>query len=87
MGKVRVEMDDAGCRALLNSAGVQAEVLRRAQAVAAAASGRASFGTYEADVRPGRKRATAMAKAIDKAAALDNARNNTLAKSIDAGRG
>lgn len=86
--KVKVVMSDAGSRALLNSEGVQADLLARAERIKARADSVAS-GKYEADVQPGKTRAHAMVKTPsgDFRTMASQAKHNTLLKSLDAGRG
>lgn len=76
----------AGANALRNSEAVQAAVLSRAERVASAAR-RASGESYYADVQTGPQRCRAMVHPGSSAACRDNARNNTILRSIDAGRG
>lgn len=86
MAKVQVRMNAAGARELLNSGGVQADLLRRAEAIKASAEGMG--GTYVADVRPGQNRAHAMVKTPegDFRTMAKQAKNNALLKSMGAGR-
>lgn len=89
MAKVRVKMNSAGAQAILNSAGVQGDLLRRAQAIANRANSQLDTldgGAFVADVRPGRTRARAAVKARGPYPRAHNARHNTLLKSLDAGR-
>lgn len=81
MAKVKVKMNPAGAQALLKSAEVQGDMLRRAQAVAAGAG-----EGFSADVIVGRTRARAQAKADNFEARLRNQRENTLLKNLDRGR-
>lgn len=76
----------AGANAFRNSAAMQEAVLSRARAVAEAAQ-RASGARYYADVRRGPQRCRAVVHPGSAAANADNARNNTILKSLDAGRG
>ena len=85
MANVKVKMNRAGVREVLQSDGVQNDLLARAKAIAASANA-SSGGGYAADVIAGKNRARAVVKATDRNSAFDNSRNNTLAKSIDAGR-
>lgn len=86
--KVKVCMSDSGSRALLNSAGVQADLLGRAERIRAKADSIGS-GKYEADVQPGKTRAHAMVKTPngDFRTMASQRKHNTLLKSLDAGRG
>lgn len=79
--KVRVKMNIAGARAIRNSAEVEGDLMRRAQAIEAAAG-----PGYEASSQTGRTRARASVITADFEAIRDNAKNNTLLKSLDRGR-
>ena len=81
MAKVKVKMSSAGAVALMNSSGVQANLMEHASRIGASANSMGS-GTYVADVQPGRERAHAMVKTTDAASRRDNARNNTLLKAM-----
>lgn len=85
MGRVKVKMNSAGARQILNSGKVQADLLRRAEAVRSRAESMGS-GTYAADVQPGKNRAHAMVKTTDAKSCASNAKKNVLLKSLDAGR-
>lgn len=87
MAKVKVRMNPAGAREVLNSSGVQQDLLARAERIKARADSMAS-GKYEADVQPGKNRAHAMVKTPkgDFATMASQAKHNTLLKSMDAGR-
>ncbi|MCR2036241.1 hypothetical protein [Adlercreutzia mucosicola] len=76
----------AGANAFRNAPEVQAAVLARAQRIASAC-GRASGEAYYADVQAGPQRCRAVVHPGSSAACRDNARNNTVLRSIDAGRG
>ena len=84
--KVRVKMNSKGARALLNSAEVQSLLLERAGRVQDSAN--AKLGAtdpeqmYQADVQAGKTRARAMVKTSGHESRRDNARNNTLLKSL-----
>lgn len=84
---VRVKMNSAGAKALMNSPEIQADLLKRANRIKAAADGMAS-GKYEADVQPGKVRAHAMVKTPngDFRTMASQRKHNTLLKSLDAGR-
>lgn len=84
---IKVKMNSAGAKAVLNSAGVQSDLLARANRIKATADGMAS-GKYEADVQPGKTRAHAMVKtpAGDFRTMASQRKHNTLLKSLDAGR-
>ncbi|MHC6175468.1 hypothetical protein [Glutamicibacter sp. X7] len=81
MAKVKVKMNSRGAQQLLKSPEVQADMLRRAQAVADGAG-----EGFSADVIVGRTRARAQAKADTFEAKLKNTREQTLLKNIDRGR-
>lgn len=87
MAKVKVMINSAGAKSLLNSSEVQADLLKRAERIRARADGMGS-GRYEADVRPGKNRAHAMVKTQqgDFKTMASQAKHNTLLKSLDAGR-
>lgn len=68
-------------RALRTDPKVQAEILRRAKAVAAAAG-----DGFEAVTSPPRNRARASVVPVTAEAAARNARDNTLLHALDAGR-
>lgn len=85
MANVKVRMNAAGARAILNSSEVQADLLRRAEAIKSRADTIGS-GKFVADVQPGRNRAHAMVKTTDARSRASNAKHNTLLKSLDAGR-
>lgn len=79
--KVRVKMSSAGSRKVLNSSEVQADLRRRADAIAMAAG-----EGYWPSVQAGVNRARASVITADFKAIRDNAKNNTLLKSLDKGR-
>lgn len=85
MARVKVRMNWAGCTKVRNSAGVQADLLARAQRIKARAESFGS-GVYEADVQPGRTRAHAMVKTTNPRSMASNAKHNSLRRSLDAGR-
>lgn len=88
MAKVtKVVMNHAGAAEVMNSAGVQGDLLARAERIKARADGMGS-GTYEADVQAGRNRAHARVKTPsgDFRTMASQAKHNTLLKSMDAGR-
>ena len=86
MARVKVRMSSAGSRAVMNSEGVRADLLARADRIRERAESMGS-GAYAADVRPGRNRAHAMVKTTDARSIASNAKHNSLLKSLDAGRG
>ena len=86
---LRVELNSAGIKALLSSPEVQADLLRRAEAIAAAAGGAPNF---EASVRvvggsskAGRAYGTVRTATFEGQAA--EATDRALTRAIDAGRG
>ncbi len=81
MAKIRVKINSAAARALLNSAEVKADIARRAGAVAAGAG-----EGFEASVQEGKSRARASVITADVEAIRKNAKNNTLLKNLDLGR-
>lgn len=89
---IRVRINPAGARAVLNSSEVQAELLRRANLVKERAE---SFGSgkYDADVQAGKTRAHALVKTKPGKSSeayrsrRSNAKHNSIAKSIDAAKG
>lgn len=89
---IRVRINPAGARAVLNSSEVQAELLRRANLVKERAE---SFGSgkYEADVQAGKTRAHALIKTLPGRSSeayrsrRSNAKHNSLSKSLDAAKG
>ncbi|SDY29102.1 hypothetical protein [Eubacterium barkeri] len=85
MADVKVKINSAGARQLLNSAAVQGELLKRAEKIKVRADGMGS-GKYVADVQPGKNRAHAMVKTTDFISKKSNAKHNTLLKSINAGK-
>lgn len=84
MSKVKVKLNGAGVRAILNSEKVQSELLSRAERIKARAETKG--GKYVANVQPGKTRAHAIVGTDDFESRLANSRNNSLLKSFDAGR-
>ena len=84
MADVKVVMNHAGAREILNSPEVQAELLARAGRIKSQA--RTHGGNYTADVQPGKSRAHARVSTADDEARKRNLQTNALLKSIDAGR-
>ncbi len=78
---IRVEMNRRGVTELLKSAEVQADLERRAKAIAEAAG-----PGMEVDVRVGKTRARASVRTETFEAILSEATDKTLTKAIDAGR-
>lgn len=82
---VKVKINSAVVRALLNSNSVQSELLDRAMRIQSAANGMGK-GVYSADVRAGKNRAHAMVKTTDFESIRSNAKNNTLLKAMGSGK-
>lgn len=80
MATVRVKINSRGAAALLKSGEVADDLERRVSAIQAAAG----VG-YSADVQAGRTRQRGMVKTETFEAARDNAKNNTLLKSLSRG--
>lgn len=80
--QVRIEMNPSGFQAILKSAEVQADLERRAEAIADAAG-----EGMEYDVRVGKTRARASVRTATPEAMRAEARDKTLTRAIDAGRG
>lgn len=88
--KVKVVINHAGARAVLNDPAVKAELLRRAQLIreaAIASDPRLSSEDIDANAVDGRIRARAGVVTVTPKARNINAKHNTLLKSLDAGRG
>jgi len=83
MAKTRVVLNHAGFQALLTSAEVEADVMRRAEKVAAAAGD--GYEVLPNDRRRGRAGATVAASSAE--AKRDEARDHKLLGALDAGRG
>lgn len=81
MATVRIEVNGAGIRALLKSPEVQADLGRRAGAIAAAAG-----PGHDVDVRVGATRARASVRTGTAAAKRAEAQERALTRAIDAGR-
>lgn len=79
---VRIEMNRAGVGALLKSAEVQADLKRRAEAIAQAAG-----DGMDVDVRVGKTRARASVRTGTFEARRAEARDKALTSALDAGRG
>ena len=94
MAKTYVFLDSAGIQEILKSQAVQDEILKRARQIASHASAGISGMSaatdekhgFEADVRVGKYRARAMVKPTSALTQQIAQRQNTLLKSIDAGR-
>jgi hypothetical protein len=84
MANFKIELNSAGVAALLKSPEVQADLARRADAIAAAAG--AAGGVFGHDVQVGRTRARAMVWTEDVAAMEAEAKDRALTRAVDAGR-
>lgn len=80
--KVKVKINSKGARALLNSEAIQADLLRRAEAILPAEPA----GGFAADVRAGKNRGRAMVKTVSVHGARHNAKHQTILKNLDKGR-
>ena len=92
MADVEVRLNLSGVRAVLSSEGVAADLGRRAKAIESRANGMAERlpGQKKEPYKAKTDRHTHIAAAhvwSSRLGAVDNARHNTLLKSIDAGRG
>ncbi|ATW58729.1 neck protein [Arthrobacter phage Urla] len=86
--EVRIELNDAGIQALLNSSEVQAFLLSKANQMAMAARSRAGGDAiFDATVQPGKNRARASVITDNKSAQEAEAQGRALSSSIDALRG
>lgn len=83
MATVRIVMNRAGARAILRSAGVQADLAARAQRIAAAAGGEPDF---ESEVRVGSNRVRASVRTASIDGRRAEATNRALSRALDAGR-
>jgi hypothetical protein len=81
MGIERIKWRIAGFRELRKSSEVTADLIRRAQRIAAGAG-----SGYSASVSLGKNRGRASVFTKDAAAMRDNAKNNTLIRNLDRGR-
>lgn len=81
MAKVRIELNHDGVAKLLKSAGVQADLKRRGDAIAEAAG-----EGMEADAAIGATRARATVRTATPAAMEREATDRALTRAIDAGR-
>lgn len=82
---VKVKINSSGAREILNSAGVQSDLLHRANGIKRSAESMGN-GTFEADVQAGKCRAHAMVKTTDIVSIRSNAKNNTLLKAMGSGK-
>lgn len=83
MGDIRIEIDDAAAEALLKSAEVRTDLLRRAHRIAAAAG----TGSYDVASSTTPTRARVSVGTADYAARKAEATNRSLSRALDAGRG
>ena len=83
MADLRIEIDDAAAEALLKSPEVRADLLRRAQRIAAAAGA----GSYDVTLSTTPTRARVSVGTADYAARKAEATNRALTRALDAGRG
>ncbi|ALJ20380.1 hypothetical protein [Microbacterium sp. No. 7] len=81
---LRIQINSDGAKALLQSAAVQADLMGRAQSIAAAAGGEEAGFVAEPSVSP--DRASAQVITTTYAARAREARDRTLTRAIDAGR-
>jgi len=81
MAKIKFKWNMAGFEAVRRLPGVAEDINRRAEAIATAAG-----DGYEASPYDGKTRHRASIFARTKRAQRDNAKNNTLVKSVDHGR-
>jgi hypothetical protein len=79
----RIKLNNKAFRDLRTSDAVQADLAERAQRIADAAGDGYEVGDGEV----ARNRARASVVAVTEQARADNARNNTLLRALDAGRG
>lgn len=81
MAKVKIELNRAGVRVLLTGPEMQADLLARANRIAAAAG-----EGFEAETKVGANRAHATIRTATWAARRAEARDRALTKALDAGR-
>jgi hypothetical protein len=84
MADIELKLNLPGFNAVRNSAEVQSALMRRASAIASRAGSMGAPCTV--DVRTGRTRAHARVSTANAESARNNAKSNTLLKSLDAGR-
>jgi hypothetical protein len=80
-GLTKIELNDAGIRDLLTSTGVQADLLRRGQAIAAAAG-----EGHRVDLNIESRRASVIVVTTSFRAMQNEATHRGLTRAIDAGR-
>lgn len=82
--KVRYRPSSKGSRELMNSEAMQTGLLSHANAIKDGCYHLRHFdgAIYVADVRPGKNRAHAMVKTTNYESILDNAKHNTMLKSM-----
>ncbi len=81
---VRLQLNSAGFKDLLNSEAVRAELMRRGEAIAEAAGGEAAGFVAEESVAP--DRVAVQVSTTTFAARAREARDRTLLSALDAGR-
>jgi len=81
-GRVRVKMNKAGIRAVLNSGEVQAALKTFADGARDSANASLGADGYESYVQPGRNRARAVAHTTDWESQRHNADTNALLKGL-----
>lgn len=78
LNEVKIVLNDAGIRELLNSSGVQAFLAGKAEAVASSARG--GGGEFTVEVTPGKVRSRAKVRAADLEARTQESENQTLTR-------
>lgn len=86
MAKSKVKIHRGAIRKLMQDPKVLADLKRRGEAIAAAANAQSSWGGYYSGVSEQSGRPSVRVWNIKQAAADDEARNNRLIRSLDAGR-
>lgn len=93
MAKIKVSMSGIGARAILNSPEVEADLLRRAQRIKAAADAKSEptpsgmkNPNFIAKSGAGKGRVVGVVIAANPYSIASNQKHNTLLKSLDAGR-
>lgn len=82
----RLVLNRRGVSQLLKSPGFEADMLRRAKAIAVAASAGGDAGEFEASSKIGSRRARASVITADDHARAGEAKDRRLTRAIDAGR-